>query len=337
MSNTGDFDPFSVDSSSSGVSELRQGNIESFRGVTDNVESMRRLTDSSMILRLTPHGKMFQVKVKLKDLLPEENVNPEYVRGNKNLIDLKALKEIHNLDLYFKNQIRNLSIPETFMRGGLFIIPIDSLKKVEEMIPVYEEERKSLVEELINKYDDLIEEAKKELPERLFSYSDYPSKDLIRAKFRVSKGYMSLGLPSSLKERVPEAYRKMEGELEEIVEDIREAMRESFREIVGHISKCLGVDPETGKKPRIFDSSIDKAMEFMESFKSRNILNDIELEKLVMEAQEILRGVGAKDLRKDGDLRNSVKERIESVKGAVEELASRGGVRKLVFDDDDED
>jgi hypothetical protein len=90
-------------------------------------------------------------------------------------------------------------------------------------------------------------------------------------------------------------------------------------EVMESISHCCGVDEsevngETRTKRRkIYDTTIQKALEMCESFKRFNLKNDSELEQARASLEKVLSGVKAEDIRDSDAVRNHVKEGIDDI------------------------
>jgi hypothetical protein len=83
---------------------------------------------------------------------------------------------------------------------------------------------------------------------------------------------------------------------------------------VGVISGLNGVVIETRtKKRKIYDTTIQKALEMCETFKRFNLKNSPELEQARASLERILNGVKAEDLRDSDAVRHHVKEGIDDI------------------------
>jgi hypothetical protein len=90
-------------------------------------------------------------------------------------------------------------------------------------------------------------------------------------------------------------------------------------EVMQSISHCCGHD-ETEvngevrtKKRKIYDTTIQKALEMCETFKRFNLKNSPELEQARASLERILNGVKAEDLRDSDAVRHHVKEGIDDI------------------------
>jgi len=106
-----------------------------------------------------------------------------------------------------------------------------------------------------------------------------------------------------------------------IIESIEHEQAERFIEVMESISHCCGYD-ETGldnngvlklKKRKIYESTIQKAREFCDTFKQFNLSNNLELEQARASLEKTLNGVTAEDIRDSDAVRHSVKEGVDDI------------------------
>ena len=74
-------------------------------------------------------------------------------------------------------------------------------------------------------------------------------------------------------------------------------------------------------------------LEFVDSFSKQNVANDEQLQDLVGQVRGILKGQDVASLRKDQDLRELVKERMESAKVILDTLVEDAPSRQIVLRD----
>jgi hypothetical protein len=100
------------------------------------------------------------------------------------------------------------------------------------------------------------------------------------------------------------------------------AQKTRFVEVMQSISHCcgvdeIGVDDNTGetktRKRKIYDTTIQKALEMCETFKGFNLSGDPDLELARASLEKALHDVSAKDIRESDAVRSSVKEDVDSI------------------------
>ena len=109
---------------------------------------------------------------------------------------------------------------------------------------------------------------------------------------------------------------------QEIIDSVASEQLSRFVEVMQSISHCCGVDEKTGingevtqKKRKIYETTIQKAKEYCESFKQFNLKADPSLEDARASLEKALHGVSAEDIMDSDAVRHAVKEDIDSILG----------------------
>lgn len=160
----------------------------------------------------------------------------------------------------------------------------------------------------------------------MFDRLDYPPKEALSAKFGVelyvSEVPMSdfrCGIASDIADDLFETYSR---QAENIVTEVVLAQKTRFIEVMQSISHCcgydeLGVDDNTGetkiRKRKIYDTTIQKALEMCETFKGFNLSADPDLELARASLERALADVDAKGIRESDAVRTAVKEDVDSI------------------------
>jgi hypothetical protein len=109
-----------------------------------------------------------------------------------------------------------------------------------------------------------------------------------------------------------------------IIDSIAVEQSQRMVEVMESISHCCdfdevrktmpqGHDEVTYKRRKIYDTTIQKALEMCESFKRFNLKNDSGLEQARTSLEKVLRGVKAEDIRDSDAVRHHVKEGIDDI------------------------
>lgn len=96
---------------------------------------------------------------------------------------------------------------------------------------------------------------------------------------------------------------------------------EQLVNVMSSISHCCGVDENTVsgtgetkiKKRKIYDTTIQRALELCDTFKSFNLGNSMELEQARAALERTLRGVNVDILRESDAVRESVKSEVDDI------------------------
>ena len=248
---------------------------------------------------------------------------------NKALLDPSALTEIVHAEDVLKRYLFSRSIKVSILRGGMYAIPLAFFEEVELNVQQFIEERfgleaemgqGGLVGEMVAKYDDLKADAEKRLREH-FDASEYPEADTLRASFGVQVRWLGFDVSAALKSVSKSAYKREQEraarEWASAATDMRDAMREAALQLVGHVVEKLGTSDD-GKPKTFRDSMIVKLQDFLDTFAARNIVGDADLEALVGQARELLKGKSPDDLRKRPEVRAEVLQRFETIKATLD-------------------
>lgn len=179
-----------------------------------------------------------------------------------------------------------------------------------------------LVDSLTNDYDSIVSDMAFKQG-TMFNRNDYPTKEQVASKFSLNL-YVSevpmndfrCGIANDIADDLFNTYKQ---QAHSIIESIASEQSERMVEVMESISHCCGVDEsevngETRTKRRkIYDTTIQKALEMCESFKRFNLKNDSGLESARASLEKVLRGVKAEDIRDSDAVRHQVKEGIDDI------------------------
>ena len=179
-----------------------------------------------------------------------------------------------------------------------------------------------LVDSLTSDYDSIVSDMAFKQG-TMFNRDDYPTKEQVHSKFSLNL-YVSevpmndfrCGIANDIADDLFNTYKK---QAHGIIESIAQEQSERMVEVMESISHCCGVDEyDNGgevrtKRRKIYDTTIQKALEMCESFKRFNLKNDSGLEEARASLEKVLRGVKAEDIRDSDAVRHHVKEGIDDI------------------------
>jgi hypothetical protein len=180
----------------------------------------------------------------------------------------------------------------------------------------------ALVDELITQYDSIVSDMAFKQG-TMFNRNDYPVKEQVAGKFSLNL-YVSevpmndfrCGIAQDIAE---DLFTTLSKQSARIIDTIAQEQSERMLEVMESISHCCGVDESEvngevrTKRRKIYDTTIQKALEMCESFKRFNLKNDSELEQARASLEKVLSGVKAEDIRDSDAVRNHVKEGIDDI------------------------
>jgi len=179
-----------------------------------------------------------------------------------------------------------------------------------------------LVDSLTSDYDSIVSDMAFKQG-TMFNRDDYPTKEQVHAKFSLNL-YVSevpmndfrCGIANDIADDLFNTYKQ---QAHGIIESIAQEQSERMVEVMESISHCCGVDESEvngevrTKRRKIYDTTIQKALEMCESFKRFNLNNDSGLEEARASLEKVLRGVKAEDIRDSDAVRHHVKEGIDDI------------------------
>lgn len=205
------------------------------------------------------------------------------------------------------------------------LLPSIDLPKFKEEYNEHESTFFKLLDEFTADYESIVSDMAFKQGE-MFDRADYPTKDEVRAKFgvrlfvsEVPMNDFRCGIAQDIADDLFDTYNR---QAQEIIDSVASEQLSRFVEVMQSISHCCGVDEKTGlngevtqKKRKIYETTIQKAKEYCESFKQFNLKNDPALEDARASLEKALRGVSAEDIRDSDAVRHAVKEDIDSILG----------------------
>ena len=98
-----------------------------------------------------------------------------------------------------------------------------------------------------------------------------------------------------------------------------EAFTSELANLVSHLTERLAGNDDD--KPKIFrDSAIENLQEFFQRFRQLNVGSDAQLDELVNQCQQIVRGIEPQQLRNQGNLRQHVATELSAVQSVLDGL-----------------
>lgn len=203
-----------------------------------------------------------------------------------------------------RNYWRMITVP--YPIPGIRLIRKDLIPEFDSALVGFRGELQDAAKQLEDKYAELRNEAQERLGE-LFDTNDYPS--TLQDRFSLGWDYPSVDPPDYLRQLNPKLYEEQQQRVaerfEEAVRMAEDAFTSELQKLVSHLVDRLS--GEEDGKPKVFrDSAISNLSEFIDRFRSMSIGSNEELSRLVDEAERIVGGVDAGDLRKDANLKKGI-------------------------------
>jgi len=180
----------------------------------------------------------------------------------------------------------------------------------------------ALVDSLVTDYDSIVSDMAFKQG-TMFNRADYPSAEQVKTKFSLNL-YVS-EVPTNdfrcgiAKDIADDLFTTLSNQAQGIIDSIAQEQSERMVEVMESISHCCGVDEyEYGnevrtKRRKIYEGTLQKARDYIESFKRFNLKNDSGLELARASLEKVLNGVKAEDIRDSDAVRHHVKEGIDDI------------------------
>lgn len=180
-----------------------------------------------------------------------------------------------------------------------------------------------LVEAFTNKYPSIVSNMAF-VQGDMFDRSNYPDVNYISSKFSINMytsevplGDHRCAIARDLADDLFENYSK---QTSSIIERVMVKQSEQLINVMTSLSHCCGVEETLGKdgetkikKRKIYDTTVSRALELCDTFKSFNLTNNLALEEARQSLEAALRGVNLEMLRESDAVRENVKDSIDDI------------------------
>ncbi len=242
--------------------------------------------------------------------------------------NLLADDPTHKQLLNYRQTVYNWLRRSTYdWNGSLRLLPVVNLPKFKAEFQQHEKSYFALRDEFLNRYPTIVSNMAFKQGD-MFDRNEYPSVDQIKDKFRirlyvaeVPQSDFRCSIAQDLAEDLKTTYQKQVND--EIVPQVMADIANQFMEVMESISHCCGVDEISTstngevktKKRKIYETTVDKAKDLCETFRSFNLTNDEQLAKASASLEKVLSGVSAEDIRESDAVRESVKQGVDDILG----------------------
>jgi len=248
------------------------------------------------------------------------NAEAKFLSAGKKLLDIshpafKAVTAVRGkVNAYWKS----LSLP--FPEPGIRLIRQDRVEDFAAKMQEFQEELAEAAATLDRRYSELKATARQRLGS-LYNPSDYPSS--LAGLFAIEFDFPSVEPPSYLQQLNPALFeqecQRVQARFDEAVRLAEQAFTAELAKLVSHLTERLS-GQEDGK-PKIFrDSAVENLTEFFQRFRQLNVRSSEQLDRLVADAQGIIRGIEPQALRDDPGLRQTIATEMSRVESVLDGL-----------------
>ena len=288
----------------------------------------RRFAISKDVVALLYSEHRMGIKKKADMGQIETEADKDMIDANKTLLKSREYDEIRKYLVSVKDWVKMRSVP-SFFRDGCYLVRVSVVEEIEKYLRTQEVMLRGYVDAFAEVYEEKVEEARDKLKGQ-FNPGDYPPVAVVKKMFGWDYSWVRFDIPDDLPKEIREReIAKATNMWEEAAESITEALRESFRGLITHAVEKL--QPTEDGRPKIFrDTLVTNIKDFLETFQSRNVVNDDELANLVAKARAVIEGVDkAQVLRDNVQMREEVRQGFASIEA---ELTAMPEVRRRKFD-----
>ena len=246
--------------------------------------------------------------------------NAQFLSAGKKLIDTShpAYKAVTAVRGKVQAFWKSLSLP--YPEPGIRLIRQDRIDDFAAKMREFQEELAEAVETLDRRYSELRAAARDRLGS-LYNSADYP--ESLRGMFSVEFDFPSVEPPDYLQQLNPQLYeqecQRVQSRFDEAVRLAEEAFTAELAKLISHLTERLSGTEDS--KPKVFrDSALGNLTEFFGRFRELNVRSNEQLDRLVADAQRIIRGIEPQTLRDNDGLRQHVATEMSRVQSVLDGL-----------------
>ncbi|HEY7328491.1 MAG TPA: hypothetical protein VH592_12660 [Gemmataceae bacterium] len=258
------------------------------------------------------------------------DADARFLTAGKKLVDTRheAFRRLTALRTLVSNYWRGLTLP--YVEVGVRLIRQNDIEPFVHTLTGFREELTQAEADLNAVFEEIKADAQRRLG-RLYDPSDYPPE--VRGLFGLDWDFPSVEPPNYLLQIAPEVYEQEQQRIgrrfEQAIELAEQAFLGEFARLVSHLTERLNSTSD-GERKVFRDSAVTNLMDFFERFRHLNVRSNVQLDELVEQAQRVVQGVGAQELRTSADLRQHVATQLAGVESALDGLLVERPRRSLV-------
>jgi hypothetical protein len=258
------------------------------------------------------------------------SADARFLTAGKKLVDTRheAFRKLTGIKTRIGNYWRGISLP--YVENGVRLIRQGDIEPFVHTMEGFRDELTQAENDLNIAYGEIKADARRRLG-RLYNPADYPAE--IRNLFGIEWDFPSVEPPSYLMRIAPEVYeeerRRVAARFDEAVRLAEQAFATEFSRLLSHLTARLA-NGEDGRRQVFRDSVVNNLTEFFSRFRELNVRSNPELDALVEQAQQMVRGVNPQQLRDSDSLRQQVAGDMAQVRQQVERLIVDVPRRRLI-------
>jgi len=250
--------------------------------------------------------------------------------AGKKIVDVRheAFRKLTSVRSQIASHWRAVTLP--YVEPGIRLIKQSDISPFVRSMEEFRHELTIAERGLDRVYDAMKADAQRRLG-KLFNPTDYPSE--VCGLFSVEWDFPSIEPPAYLLRIAPDVYEQERARVaqrfEEAVQLAEQAFVAEFGKLVSHLTERLRDDGD-GERRVFRDSVVGNLTEFFEKFRRLNVRSNEDLDELVAQAHELVRGVTPQQLRDNDDLRQHVATEMSVVQSQLDQMMVDRPRRSLI-------
>jgi hypothetical protein len=242
----------------------------------------------------------------------------DFLSARKKLLDTKhsAYKDVTAVRGRVGSFWKALTLP--YPEPGVRLIRQEKIEAFNEQMATYRAELLDAVARLDDHYAELKSAAQRRLG-NLYDPLDYPPS--LRGLFDLAWEFPNVQPPDYLLQLNPTIYEqektRIAARFEEAVRLAEQAFLSEFAGLVSHLCERLSTEA-SGERKVFRDTAVTNLVEFFNRFRQLNVHSNDQLDNLVAEAQNLVRGVEPQALRTNEILRQDIATQLSGVQAALD-------------------
>jgi hypothetical protein len=258
------------------------------------------------------------------------NADPRLLSAGKRLFDTRheAFRRLTALKGRIGSYWRGISLP--YVEPGIRLIRQADIDAFVHVMQGFREELHQAETDVNAAYEEIKNDAQQRLG-RLFNANDYPSE--VRGLFDVAWDFPNVEPPPYLLRINPEVYEeeraRVAARFEEAVRLAEQAFATELADLVDHLTDRLTPGPD-GQRKVFRDSALGNFQDFINRFRLLNVRSNAQLDTLVEQAQNLLRGVTPDQVRTLPEARQQLQSGMETVRQQLDQLVIDAPRRRII-------
>lgn len=254
----------------------------------------------------------------------------DYLSASQKILDTNhpAFRAVTAIKTQITDYWRGNTLP--YVEAGVRLLSKSKVAEFDQVLKGFREAFNNALQAL----DDVLYELKNQAQLKLGTlYRDENYPPSIKEEFDFTWDFPSIEPPDYLMKLAPDVYEKekaaIEARLSEAVTMAETAFMEEFQKLVQHLAERL--EPGQDNQKKVFrDSTIDNLLDFFKRFKELHLGGSEQLESLVGQAEDILKGFTPKELRDNKALRQDIAKDLATVKEKLNTLVVNAPRRQII-------